>query len=232
MRFAVLFLPLISIGLGCQLPRDPEGTLRRVENGTLRVGVIHDPPWADVSNGGRATGVEVALVEALAAELGATVEWVPGGEGRLLESLERRELDLVVGGLTHKTPWKSRVALTRPYHVTEFRVGVPPGEPPPKDIDDVEIAVRAGDPLAAALVREAGGLPVPVPDLGTAGRPAAAEVWRLEGLGLRVADEPLHTREHIWAAPPGENGWLVRLDEFLAGRRHEVPDRLQSEAAK
>ena len=54
-------LALVSLAAGCQFPRDPEGTLDRVEGGTLRVGVVEDPPWVEL--GGREPGgVEPEIV--------------------------------------------------------------------------------------------------------------------------------------------------------------------------
>jgi ABC-type amino acid transport substrate-binding protein len=49
----------------------------------------------------------------------------------LLEALEARELDLVIGGLTSTTPWAGRVALTRPYETTgaqSYVMATSPGE--------------------------------------------------------------------------------------------------------
>lgn len=103
-------------------------------------------------------GVEAVLIEEVAGKLGATVEWKVGGESELLEALERRELDVVVGGLTSDTPWKNRVGLTGPYLTT--------------------------------------------------------------GYGRRA--------EHVVAVPPGENGWLVRLERFLFDRGERARELLRA----
>ena len=55
---------------GCGIPRDPESTLDRVRGGTLRAGITASEPWTTLE-GGRPGGVEVALVERFAQELGA-----------------------------------------------------------------------------------------------------------------------------------------------------------------
>lgn len=34
---------------------------------------------------------------------------------------------------------------------------------------------------------------------------------------------------HVVAAPPGENGWLLRLDRFLQARRTEIAERLRQQ---
>jgi polar amino acid transport system substrate-binding protein len=115
----------------CDLPRDPGGTLERVRGHVLRVGVSHNPPWTDIQAGDEPNGTEVELIRRIAEELGAGIEWEPGGEMDLMIKLERREVDLVIGGLTSETPWKDRVGLTRPHTRTsqgDFVLATPPGE--------------------------------------------------------------------------------------------------------
>jgi polar amino acid transport system substrate-binding protein len=106
---------LAALMCACSLPRDPDGTLHRVECGTLRVGVAIDPPWT-TDSAGTFGGIEPALVRSLAAELGTTVKWIPGGESVLFPLLHQRKLDLVIAGLDEQTPWKKTVGITRPYH--------------------------------------------------------------------------------------------------------------------
>jgi polar amino acid transport system substrate-binding protein len=62
---AAVAVTLSLAAAGCQFPRDPEGTLDRVEGGTMRVGVIHNPPWVDLSEK-EPTGVEIDLIEGFA----------------------------------------------------------------------------------------------------------------------------------------------------------------------
>ena len=145
-----LFLCLVA---GCHFPDDPDGTLDRVQNGTLRVGLSAREPWTGVVDG-KPAGPEARLVEDLAAELNAKVEWVVGAESDLLTALEQRDLDLVVGGFTNDTPWKERVGLTEPY--------------------------------------------------------------------LKLEDESEHTEKHVIAVAPGENRWLMRVEQFLADKGERV----------
>jgi polar amino acid transport system substrate-binding protein len=98
----------------CGLPRDADGTLTRVKGGVLRVGVSENTPWTTLTNGVPG-GTEVQLVTALARDIGARASWRVGAESILLASLEKGELDLVIGGLTTASPWAGRVALTQPY---------------------------------------------------------------------------------------------------------------------
>jgi polar amino acid transport system substrate-binding protein len=229
-RAAALTAAVLWIG-GCDLPRDPEGTLPRVRGGTLRAGAIHCPPWVSIRDG-QVAGVEVELVRSLARELGAEVRWVPGNAEELLVGLERYELDLVVGGITRHTPWHQRVALTRTYHTTRLVVGGPVGALPVEDLTGRPVAVRRGDVVAAALVRERGGTAVEIEDPAAEKLPVAAEAWRVHAWGLKSGDLTLRTCEHVLAAPPGENGWLVHLDRFLHRARADVPGLLEAEAKR
>jgi polar amino acid transport system substrate-binding protein len=141
--FAVALATLVSLP-GCAVPVDPEGTLERVSGGVLRVGMSPQEPWTALDDGER-SGVEVRLIEEFAAERDADVDWQDGGEESLIGQLHRGELDVVVGGLTEKTPWSSHAALTRPYVV----VTGPEGSPEPH-----VMAARMGEnALLVALER-------------------------------------------------------------------------------
>ena len=99
-------------------PADPEGTLDRVTGGELRVGVSHSPPYATVDGSNEPAGSEIDLVRDFAASLDADIEWTEAGEESLMDSLHEGELDLVVGGISDKSPWTDKGALTRPYRET------------------------------------------------------------------------------------------------------------------
>ncbi len=208
-----------AVCAACGIPRDPEGTLARVRGGVVRVGVVHNPPWAALDASGEAAGVEPGLVRELAAELGARVEWVPGGESELLAALEHRGLDLVIGGLSAVSPWSPKLGLSRPYYADTLAVaGVPAG----RSLRGVRVGVEPGRAGAAELEAR-GAVPVPVADLGAFAGPVAAPVWRLERLGLGAAGEVLAQEQRVFAVPPGENGWLTRVERFLHARRSSIP---------
>jgi polar amino acid transport system substrate-binding protein len=222
-------LALCALAASCaNLPRDPEGTLRRVEGGRLRVGLVEHPPWV-VRTEGEPAGAEVELVRRFAAELGSRPEWHWGGEQRHMEALERFELDMVVGGVTDRTPWWKYVGLTGPYFEETYAVGFPGPAPPPKELKGVEVAVREGDPAAFYLTKE-GAVATRVMSLTPVSGPVAAPAWELEALGLRPSGQTLTTEKHVMAVAPGENGFLRRLEEFLARERPRVKELLQKEA--
>ncbi len=99
-------------GCGLQVPADPNGTLERVSDGTLRAGASPDRSLIEV-RGDEVSGAEADVVEAFASSLDARVEWTVGSEEQLVTGLEEGDLDLVVGGITDETPWIDRAGVTR-----------------------------------------------------------------------------------------------------------------------
>ena len=213
-------LPLLA----CGLPRDPEGTLERVRRDGIRVGLAEAPPWVAL-HGGPPRGVEVELVAELARSLGTRVHWHPGDLESRLVALHERELDLVAGGLTAETPWAKRVALTRPYYVESLLVGAAPGISPPRSLRDARVAVEGGSGMAA-LVRARDAVPIPVARLPAGHALVAAPGFRLAGWRYVPVGEPLQRREHVLAVAPGENAWLLRIEELLRDREGWVARRL------
>lgn len=95
---------LVLLLTGCGIPRDPDGTLERVQSsGVLRAAA--SPAEGSVAvDGDDVTGPEVELVEGFAESLGAEVEWHVMGEEPAVDAMERGEVDLLVGGLTDQSP--------------------------------------------------------------------------------------------------------------------------------
>ena len=149
---------LACLTMACSnLPRDPKETLRTVQKRPMRVGLVAHSPWVE-RTGAEPMGVEVDLVREFAAALGTTPEWHWGGEQEQLEALQDYQLDLVIGGLTDRSPWRKYVGMTSPYF-------------------------------------------------------------------------ELDSAKHVFAVPPGENGFLKRLDEFLYAKRDEIKGRLQQQVS-
>jgi polar amino acid transport system substrate-binding protein len=70
---------------------------------------------------------------------------------------------------------------------------------------------------------------VRVEELRGSDLPVAAYRWQLEAWGFEPAGVELPEERHVMAVPPGENGWLVTLERFLAGRRGEAERLLREE---
>jgi len=114
------------LGAGCGMPKDPEGATPRIAaTHVLRAGASSNPPWVVVEKG-QVSGIEPDIVRAFAGTLGARVHWVVNGETPLLEALEKRQLDLVVGGVTTKSPWSKRMGASLSY----AQAGPTPGGQP------------------------------------------------------------------------------------------------------
>jgi polar amino acid transport system substrate-binding protein len=226
-------LPLIAVlvlmvVMACA-PTDERGTLVRARGGTIRVGVSENRPWTTLPSGGGAGGLEGALAAEVARDLGAKIEWVRAPESQLLEALALHELDLVIGGLTHVTPWKSRVALTRPFYVDTIVVAGPEGAPTISRLHGHRVAVRAAEAATGAFVRAAGGVPHLIPEVGAAPGLVAAPSWQLPALGMTSVGIRLRELGHVIATPRGENAWRAFVEASLAKRVRAVGEILRTQ---
>jgi len=228
-----MLLAWLGLVAGCGMPHDPEGTRQRVEGGTLRVGIIEHRPWAWLDEAGSGAGVEPGLVRELASELEARVAWTGGPAHELLAAVRKHQLDLVIGGLPRDTPWRREVGLSTAYiemPVVLSESAAPSPSPTGDTIDPIEgrrIGVPRGRPIGA-MVEEAGGVPVTqsAEALADFDGPIAAPRWQVTAAGREPGREVLARRKHVWAVPPGENGWLVRVDAFLSEHGQQVLGRL------
>lgn len=116
-KAAVLFLTALAILTACgvSVPTDPDGSLERIRHAELRVGVSQNEPWVQLHEDGVPTGTEVDLINKFAKSLDSDVTWIPGSEAALMESMNQGEIDLIATGMTSKTPWIDKAAITRPY---------------------------------------------------------------------------------------------------------------------
>jgi polar amino acid transport system substrate-binding protein len=113
-KWAIL---LLGIGLvtSCQnYPQDPDDTLAKVKNGQLLVGYSVNPPWV-IKTQTEPTGLEADLIKDFARTQKAKVIWYHDSEQDLFEKLHKRELHLVIAGLTHKNSWASKISFSKPY---------------------------------------------------------------------------------------------------------------------
>lgn len=224
--------PIVALALvalaGCDWPRDSHGTLAEIRSGTLKIGILESSPWATADNAEPA-GVEVELVKLLCTELGCRPQWFRGSPDQLLPALEHFELHLVIGSITRDTPWRDRIGLTRPFLTTELLVAVARDRPAIPSVYGHRIVAAPGS-HTAGLIRRRGGIPVNPGEPDAASLPVAVEDWQLDKRNLKSCDLTLETFERVWAIPPGENGWLYRLDRFIETHRRDVRRLLEREA--
>lgn len=121
-RAALLFGAALA---GCDLPRDPEETLKAIQGQELRAGVLKFGDNADADR---------PVVEQLAASLSAKTVYFEGDAHFLFEELKRGRLHLVMGGVPKSTPFKKELGLSKPTgpllggHQDDRVLAVRPGE--------------------------------------------------------------------------------------------------------
>jgi polar amino acid transport system substrate-binding protein len=225
----VLLLAAIAVA-GCQYPRDPDGTLNRVEGGVMRVGVTEADPWVLLDGDRPVGGAEVELARRFARDVGARIEWVHGSEEELVDAAKEGQVDLILGGLTSKSRWKKDVAFTRPYVETRAVVGIPAGESFPDDFEGVPVAAELGSEEEGLVAQRTEARVVPVASLEPlVGRPAAVPDYLLDDLQLTDSGTELDEAKHVMAVKLGENAFLVRLERFLLNREEQVERLLVEE---
>jgi polar amino acid transport system substrate-binding protein len=224
---AAALVPLTVCASCGSLPRDPEHTLEHViQRKHVRIGLIENTPWViHAPEGPR--GAEVMIIQRFAASLGAAPDWFWGGEEEHMEALRHFELDLAIGGIASSTPWSKTIGLTRPYFVERVVVGVPARMPVPDSLKGLRVEVLDSESAPAYLKRKS-ATPVPVSEGTQVSGPLAAPEWRIWQLGLKPTKFELLTIKHVVAAPPGENAWLKRLQEFLSSQSSQLPSLLQT----
>jgi polar amino acid transport system substrate-binding protein len=208
-------------------PVDPEATLERVRGGTIRAGITENPPWTIVGNA-TMTGVEVELLEDLAAEIDAEIEWVEGSEEELFGALELGQLDVVVGGFSAENTWSKHAAFTHPYHTSQTVIAVPVDQEIPDDITGMRVAVEANTE-AAGLLEKTDAVVELVDDIKNTEGVVVVDDWLLDDLELHETGIDLSETDHVMAVRFGENGWMVTLEKFLLAQADEIP-RLLDEA--
>lgn len=223
--FYKLFTGLVLLLVSCNLPRDPEKTLVSVQNDTLKVGIVENPPWTTYASGNPA-GVEVEMVKKIAQSLSADIQWFRGGEAELFETLMAKELHLVIGGFTKKNPWSRKIGFTNPYRTTTVYIGTPRAVSTPRHIRKVRVGVEAGTPVAG-YVRKKGGKPVGIPDLKSFQGPVAAPRWKLQQMDFLISDIKLHEEKNVFAIIRGENAWVMFLERFFYRNKKQIEQWLK-----
>ena len=106
-------LALLMLMAGCDaLPRDPGGTLQRVETThRLMVGVAAGLPMSRTDRPAR-------LIEALERRTGARAEIRRGAAEPLLVALRAGRIDLVIAPVAADSPWATEVSFAPPLATT------------------------------------------------------------------------------------------------------------------
>lgn len=196
-------------------PRDPGGTLERVRNGELRVGLRESEPWA-MRNNDVMSGVEVRLVEQLAQSLNAKLRWVTPGPAtvEIFEALYRGQLDLVIGGITLDNPWSGRVTFTRPYLDSATVIAASRWQL--TSLTGESVLVDPAFPHMQKL-KDLGAIPVFRKRAPADPQLEVKPFWAVSGNEKVIRN--LTEDRHVFALPPGENAWLVYVDGFLQSHR-------------
>ena len=227
-RFHLLFFLLLATTLpACPFPRDPEDTFEELRERPLRVGLTEHPPWVVRNDDGTPAGVEVELITQFAQSIGAEVDWQWASTQHHVDALAEYVLDIVAGGYVEPNPWKKTVALTTPFYTNRDRIGVPPGQTPPEDFEDMEVAVATGSALVHDL-RKHDAVPVQAEDPFQTGLPVAAEEWELKKHGYVPSDVQFGKVKHVMVAPPGENRLITEFSRFLIARESTTEQRLMA----
>lgn len=118
MKAKILAALLMLNGCG-DVPRDPEGTVERVQKSkVLRVGVVSSGSAAPDAMQRRFLGL-------IASETSSKPHFTTGSAELLLPELERGELDIVVGQFAVDTPWSKRVTIMPPARQRNGKDGEP-----------------------------------------------------------------------------------------------------------
>jgi len=222
----------------------------------LRVGTSGDyAPFSSVDTTGTRRGLDIDIVERLAADLDLDVELVPFAWPHLGELLTAGELDMAISGITLRADRALSTVSTRPYAETGVMVLFPPGTPADvAEIDraDRRVGVNAGGHLerwtrghlrTATIVAVADN--ATLPDKLAAGEvdaivtdSAEAPHWRRPGWGslgplsadykavfFPLAQDALAERVDAWLTARESDGWLA------ARRRLWLGDAQASDAA-
>lgn len=135
-----------------------QDTLTKVlQSKKLVVGVFADaPPWGVMNSNGEYEGYDIDIAEALAASLGAEIEYVSTTNANRIPLLEAGRVDVVIAGLTATYERAQAVALTRPYAAAGQVLVIPTGSDIESydDLAGKRVAATRGSIPATLLERD------------------------------------------------------------------------------
>ncbi len=205
--------------------------------GSLRVGMAEYFPWMSKGPDGRPVGLEVEIVERLAADIGVQLQLVTIPFDGLVDGLAAREVDMVASNLSITPARALKVAFSQPYSISEIRPVLRRDRFPEDamldalNADTVTIAVTAGttsaetaaekfplatiteyrthDEAAQALLNG-----VAMAFIGSTPFPELLVESAPDTLTI-AGDTPLRTTVEGFAVPLGESTFLTFLDNWI-----------------
>ena len=208
-------------------PKDAEKTLDKVSNGTIRVGFTNAGPWVYPSATG-AQGIEADIVTNFAQTLHAKIDWVEVTEEQLFNALKRGEINILIGGITDKTPWKEEIGLTKPYIETSIVIAQPSAQSSNNQQPPIEgqwVAVKKGTD-EGYYVHKKKGKPFYTTQLPAANMLSVGYDWQVQAWNMHNTGIVLKKESHVMAVPPGENAFLLALDKFLFEHKEAIKNKL------
>jgi hypothetical protein len=107
-------------------------------------------------------------------------------------------------------------------------IGVPPGHDIRYDLEGLTVQAEENTSLPGFVERKTDANAEPVPKLEP-GRPAGAEEYLLDDLGLEPTHVDLDKEKRVMAVQLGENAFLVELEDFLLNNEDLIRDLLAEE---
>ncbi len=124
--------------------------------GKIRIAVFGDlPPYGYVRNDGTRAGLDVAIGERLAADLGVTPEWVQVNADSRVDALKSDKVDLVLANFTVTEDRKNVVDFAEPYMKVSIGVASPTDAliTDPGQLAGKELAVTKGTTAEAYFTK-------------------------------------------------------------------------------
>ena len=121
-----------------------------IKRGVLRVGLDTFVPWAMRDKAGKFIGFEVDIAEALARDMGVSVQYVPTAWNGIIPALLANKFDVLIGGMTVTPERSEKVLFTDPYEYSGQSIAastkIAPGLSSVEDFNkkDISISVRMG----------------------------------------------------------------------------------------
>jgi polar amino acid transport system substrate-binding protein len=204
----IIFIALYSCN---PFPKDADGTLSRVQNKVLVVGVSAYDSTANAAP--RNLNKELFIIGQIAKGLNAKVVWVRGSQSELVQLVYDRKIHMAIGGFKSPSPFEKEVSFTLPFQLERIRVGLTKPGPVPEDIKGKKVVVT--DILTSLYVEKKDGIPLMSASLLGKSALVAASEEKLKSHRLVVTDIILKEVKHVIAVKKGENAFLIKLENLI-----------------